>query len=77
MHFLIVKFVAAVLTLAVSAEATDTYAAANTTANSAYLRTWWHNTGEVNYQTPVKNANVRQSHIYSTWVKSTSDASNT
>lgn len=29
------------------------------------LKTWWHKTGEINTQTPVQNENVRQSHLYS------------
>ncbi|KAK7224466.1 hypothetical protein V2G26_012469 [Clonostachys chloroleuca] len=38
--------------------------ALNTTADSDVLKTWWHNTGEINTQTPVQNGNVRQSHLY-------------
>ncbi|KAI1875454.1 hypothetical protein JX265_004512 [Neoarthrinium moseri] len=49
----------------------------NTTASTENLQTWWHSTGEINYQTPVGENNVRQSHVYSTWVKATGDPTNT
>ncbi|KAH8158936.1 hypothetical protein CIB48_g9305 [Xylaria polymorpha] len=55
----------------------DVIAPGNTTANIDSLTTWWHNTGEINYQTPVKHGNVRQSHVYSAWVKSAADSSQT
>lgn len=42
----------------------------NVTASDSTLQTWWHNNGEINYQSPVQEQNVRQSHIYSAWVKS-------
>lgn len=42
----------------------------NVTASDSSLQTWWHNNGEINYQSPVQEQNVRQSHIYSAWVKS-------
>jgi hypothetical protein len=41
----------------------------NVTASDSRLQTWWHDNGEINYQTPVRQQNVRQSHIYSAWVK--------
>ena len=37
----------------------------NSTANLTDLLTWWHDTGEINTQTPVLDGNVRQSHLYS------------
>lgn len=52
-------------------------AADNNTCTSSNLQTWWHNTGEINYQTPVQEDNVRQSHVYTTWVKSTADPNET
>ncbi|PNY28527.1 Dextranase [Tolypocladium capitatum] len=45
----------------------------NHTADSAQLKTWWHGTGEINTKTPVQNGNVRQSHMYSIQVSSSSD----
>lgn len=48
-------------------------ASANITATGLTLQTWWHDSGEVNYETPVQEGNVRQSHLYSTWVQSTTD----
>ncbi|KND86406.1 Dextranase [Tolypocladium ophioglossoides CBS 100239] len=48
--------------------------AVNRTADSAELKTWWHNTGEINTRTPVKNENVRQSHMYSVQVGTASNA---
>ncbi|KAI0813570.1 glycoside hydrolase [Xylaria sp. FL0064] len=55
----------------------DVTAPGNETANLDSLKTWWHNTGEINYETPVQKGNVRQSHVYSAWVKSTADSSET
>lgn len=55
----------------------DTIAADNATAALSNLQTWWHENGEINYETPVQESNVRQSHVYSAWVKSTADTSNT
>ncbi|KAI0183122.1 Isopullulanase complexed with Isopanose [Xylaria flabelliformis] len=55
----------------------DVIAPGNQTANTGSLSTWWHNTGEINYQTPVQHGNVRQSHLYSAWVKSSADSSQT
>jgi hypothetical protein len=52
-------------------------AADNITANTPYLQTWWHDTGEINYQTVVQEGNVRQSHVYSASVKSTADSTGT
>lgn len=42
----------------------------NTTAAGTDLLTWWHDNGEINWETAVRDENVRQSHIYSTWVSS-------
>ena len=44
----------------------------NSTANSTELLTWWHNTGEVNTQTPVQDGNVRQSHLFNVQVATSS-----
>ncbi|KAH8657655.1 glycoside hydrolase [Xylariales sp. PMI_506] len=55
----------------------DTIAPDNTTAASDTLQTWWHDEGEINYQTVVEEGNVRQSHVYSIWAKSTSDSTET
>ncbi|KAK9782890.1 hypothetical protein SCAR479_01233 [Seiridium cardinale] len=55
----------------------DSVAPDNTTVATEYLQTWWHNTGEINYQTVVLEDNVRQSHLYSVWARSTSDSTNT
>lgn len=55
----------------------DTIAADNATADISSLQTWWHENGEINYETPVQEGNVRQSHVYSAWVKSTADSSAT
>lgn len=46
-------------------------ATANTTSSTTSLKTWWHNTGEINTKTPVAHGNVRQSHLYSIQVAST------
>ncbi len=43
---------------------------ARVTADSTTLQTWWHETGEINTKTPVKDGNVRQSHLYSVQVAS-------
>lgn len=40
----------------------------NSTVSNSQLMTWWHDTGEVNTQTPVQNGNVRQSHLYTVQV---------
>ena len=40
-------------------------AALNSTVDNGKLKTWWHNTGEINTHTPVQDGNVRQSHMYS------------
>ncbi|KAI0487713.1 dextranase precursor [Xylaria cf. heliscus] len=55
----------------------DVTAPGNETADIDSLTTWWHNTGEINYETSVQHGNVRQSHLYSAWVKSTADSSET
>ena len=44
--------------------------AANLTASTPSLLTWWHNSGEINTKTPVENGNVRQSHLFSVQVAS-------
>ena len=46
--------------------------AANSTADSADLKTWWHATGEINTKTAVQPGNVRQSHLYKIQVAATS-----
>lgn len=56
---------------------TNTSIMGNITASDSTLQTWWHDSGEVNYQTPVQQENVRQSHLYSASVKSTADSSGT
>ncbi|KAI1360506.1 dextranase [Xylaria arbuscula] len=60
-----------------SAVIADVTAPGNETADIDSLTTWWHETGEINYETPVQHGNVRQSHVYSAWVKSTTDADET
>ena len=47
-----------------------TVSAGNNTVGSGVLQTWWHDTGEINTQTPVQPGNVRQSHLYSVQVGS-------
>lgn len=49
----------------------------NTTATGPDLQTWWHANGEKNYDTVVQQGNVRQSHLYSSWVSSTSSSNAT
>lgn len=44
----------------------------NNTADSDVLKTWWHNTGEINPTGRVRDENVRQSHVYSIQVASSS-----
>lgn len=39
--------------------------ATNRTSDSLTLKTWWHASGEINTDSPVKDDNVRQSHLYS------------
>ncbi|KAF2087522.1 glycoside hydrolase family 49 protein [Saccharata proteae CBS 121410] len=46
---------------------------ANNTANSDQLKTWWHDTGEINWKTPVQPGNVRQSHVYYVQVSTQDD----
>ncbi|KAL2278163.1 hypothetical protein FJTKL_14588 [Diaporthe vaccinii] len=46
----------------------------NVTASDSRLRTWWHDNGEINYQSVVQEQNVRQSHVYSAWVSSNADS---
>lgn len=46
----------------------------NTTATGPDLQTWWHPNGEKNYDSVVQQANVRQSHLYSSWVSSKSSS---
>ncbi|KAM0469472.1 hypothetical protein ACHAPX_010493 [Trichoderma viride] len=50
------------------------YQSTNSTSNTTELLTWWHNTGEINTQTPVQDSNVRQSHLFNIQV-ATSPAS--
>lgn len=57
----------AILTLLYTAHASQTL---NTTATGTDLQTWWHDNGEVNFDTAVEEGNVRQSHLYSSWVSS-------
>lgn len=49
--------------------------AGNRTADSAELKTWWHNSGEINTETAVADENVRQSHLYSIQVASSVNSS--
>lgn len=67
----------AALSLAITTAVSGTSATGNVTTANDKLVTWWHDNGEINYQTPVKEGNVRQSHLYSTWVKSTGDPNGT
>ncbi|CAM1501427.1 Fc.00g105890.m01.CDS01 [Cosmosporella sp. VM-42] len=46
--------------------------AVNRTADSGGLKTWWHETGEINTKTPVQLRNVRQSHMYNIQVATAS-----
>ncbi|KAI0162057.1 dextranase [Xylariaceae sp. FL1272] len=69
------RFIAATSLICVASA--DVIAAGNGTASISSLTTWWHETGEVNYETPAQKGNVRQSHVYSAWVKSTADSTNT
>lgn len=46
----------------------------NATASDSSLQTWWHSNGEINYQSVVQEQNVRQSHVYSAWVKPNTDS---
>lgn len=48
----------------------NSVASKNATVSDSRLQTWWHNNGEINYRSPVQEQNVRQSHVYSAWVKS-------
>ncbi|TGJ78978.1 hypothetical protein E0Z10_g9785 [Xylaria hypoxylon] len=57
--------------------AADVTVPGNETADIDSLKTWWHNTGETNYKTPVQGGNVRQSHVYLAWVKSTAESIDT
>lgn len=66
-----------VLSLALTTAVGGTVATENVTTSNSNLVTWWHDNGEVNYQTPVQEGNVRKSHVYSTWVKSTADSTET
>lgn len=36
----------------------------NGTADNSFLKTWWHETAEFNWKTPVSDGNVRESHQY-------------
>lgn len=46
----------------------------NTTAAGTDLQTWWHDSGEWNFETAVQDTNVRQSHVYSAWVGTEADS---
>ncbi|KAJ2902704.1 NB-ARC and ankyrin domain protein [Zalerion maritima] len=59
------------------AVADDKVSTGNATADNDALQTWWHPTGEINFKTAVREENVRQSHVYSTWVKSTTEMNDT
>ena len=56
--------------LLASAAFLQTACAGINTISNDELQTWWHETGEVNTQTPVQEGNVRQSHLYSVQVGS-------
>ncbi|KAL1846101.1 hypothetical protein Daus18300_014351 [Diaporthe australafricana] len=58
------------LALAVTSVRSDVINSTNATTTDSILQTWWHNNGEVNYETPVQEGNVRQSHVYSASVGS-------
>lgn len=47
----------------------------NRTADTPDLKTWWHNSGEINTETAVADENVRQSRLYSIQVASNGNAS--
>lgn len=64
---------ASVVALLVTSVWGDAVVSKNASTSDSKLRTWWHNNGEINYQSPVQEQNVRQSHIYSAWVKSTAE----
>lgn len=66
---------ASFLASSVACISSDPIVSNNVTASDSALRTWWHNNGEVNYQSPVQEQNVRQSHVYSAWVKSNTESS--
>lgn len=61
---------ASLLAFSIAFVGSDSIVSNNVTASDPGLLTWWHNNGEVNYQSPVQQQNVRQSHIYSAWVNS-------
>lgn len=67
----------AALSLALTTAVGATAAADNATTANSDLVTWWHDNGEINYQSKVQQGNVRQSHVYSTWVKSAADSTDT
>lgn len=58
------------LAFSIALAGSDPNVSKNVTSSDSRLQTWWHNNGEINYQSPVQEQNVRQSHIYSAWVKS-------
>lgn len=64
-------FLLALVPTLVSSDATS---AENATASDSRLRTWWHENGEINYETAVQEQNVRQSHVYSAWVTLNADS---
>ncbi|KAL9617126.1 MAG: hypothetical protein Q9160_008069 [Pyrenula sp. 1 TL-2023] len=47
----------------------------NHTIDNSQLKTWWHTTGEINTKSPVQPENVRQSHLYSVQVGTSTNAS--
>lgn len=55
----------------------NAYNILNTTTTGTDLQTWWHDNGEINYDSVVEDENVRQSHIYSTWVSSNMSTNDT
>ncbi|KAI3395881.1 hypothetical protein diail_666 [Diaporthe ilicicola] len=53
------------LALAATSVRGDAINFAKATITDSLLQTWWHNNSELNFETPVQEGNVRQSHIYS------------
>ncbi|MCJ1439632.1 MAG: hypothetical protein MMC23_000112 [Stictis urceolatum] len=50
------------------------YSITNNTVDTPHLKTWWHDSGEVNTWTVVQDGNVRQSHLYVVQVASSQDS---
>ena len=63
----------ALLCLASLSLLSSTALAVNDTIDNGDVHTWWHESGEVNTQTPVQEGNVRQSHLYSVQVGTSQD----